>query len=64
MKDLILIRIEELVQEINTLLANRDKLSLEMNRTNNEITSKKGAIIELKGLIDISETEVQHTEKP
>lgn len=64
MKDLILIRIEELVQEINTLLANRDKLSLEMNRTNNEITSKKGAIIELKGLIDISETEVQHPEKP
>ena len=59
MKDLIMIRIEELVQEINNLLAHRDNLSSQMNQLNADITAKKGAIFELKQLIEISESSLQ-----
>lgn len=62
MKDLILIRIEELVHEINTLLEHREKLNAQMHRVSSDINAKRGAIIELKQLIEISESSLQGEE--
>ena len=57
MKDIIVIRIEELIQEINDLLEHREKLSSQISNIGNEISAKKGAIFELKKLLELKDYE-------
>ncbi len=52
MKDIIIDRIQELVKEINDLLENRDIISNQINKINENIVAKQGAIFELKNLLE------------
>lgn len=52
MNEKIASRIERLVQEINELLGKRETLHSTINKINDEIIAKQGAIYELKKLID------------
>jgi len=52
MNEIITERIQEIVQEINTLLEDRDKMSSQMRKLNDNIIAKQGAIYELKKLME------------
>ena len=59
MKDLIIIRIDELVQEIGALLEHREGLSSQINDISMDITAKQCAIIEFKRVIEASEAKLE-----
>lgn len=55
MKDIITERIQEIVREINILLDDRDKMSSQIRKLNDNIVAKQGAIYELKNLLELEE---------
>lgn len=55
MKDIIVARIDELIQEINNLLEQRERLSAQINNIENDIVAKKGAIFELKKFLELKD---------
>lgn len=68
MKDTIVARIDELIQEIDALLEYREKLSFQIRGIESDITAKKGAIFEFKKILEFKEsyelTQEQNREKP
>jgi hypothetical protein len=56
MKDIIVVRIDELIHEINVLLEQRERLSSQIKNIESDITAKKGAIFEFKNILELKES--------
>jgi len=55
MEEIITERLQEIVQEINSLLENRNDMVMELKKLDDHIIAKKGAIFELKQLLEFED---------
>ena len=56
MNDIIAERIQELIQEINDLLEERENLSNQIKQIGENMLAKQGAIFELKRLLEFEQS--------